>query len=86
MSQLSYNEMERLLGLLWPTIKEELEVWINQLQLILEDSEDSVTLKDIHQAQGSLRALRSVIQMPEQLLANKQVDDEKESQNAECRD
>lgn len=75
---LSYNETKRLFDLLWPEVKEELEVWIDQLRMILEDSEDSTSLKDIHQAQGSLRALRNVLQLPEQLLDQKQSNEEEE--------
>jgi hypothetical protein len=68
MSGLSFNEAKRLFDLLWPTVEEELNIWIEQLRLILEDSEDDTTLKDLHQAQGSLRALRNVLQLPEQVL------------------
>ncbi len=73
---LSYNETKRLLDLIWPEMEAELTVWIDQLREILEDSNDSVTMKEIHQAQGSLRALRNVLQLPETLLSQKDLDEE----------
>lgn len=78
MSGLSRNETERLIGLLWPEFKEEIEVWIEQLRMILEDSNDEVSLREIHQAQGSLRALRNVLQLPETILEQKQSNEEEQ--------
>lgn len=83
MSGLSYNETKRLFDLVWPTVEEELKVWIEQLRLILEDSEDNTTLKDIHQAQGSLRALRNVLQLPEQILEQKSIEEDQEDDRRE---
>jgi hypothetical protein len=80
---LSYNETKRLFDLIWPDVTEEVNVWIEQLRIILEDSEDETTLKDIHQAQGSLRALRNVLELPQQLLANKLSDEEIENERRE---
>lgn len=80
---LSYNEMERLFGLLWPSIKEEIEIWIEQLRWILEDPDDEIETKDIFKAQGSLKSLRSVLQLPEQLMTTKLAEEEREGEQDE---
>jgi hypothetical protein len=73
---LSANEMERLFKLLWPEIEKEVEIWIEQLRGILEDPKLDTDLKDIHQAQGSIRSLRNVLDLPEILVENKRIDQE----------
>lgn len=71
MSGLSHNEFKRHLEALWPEIEREIQDWISDLQNILEDPNDAVTDKETYQARGSIRALRNVLQLPEQLLDEK---------------
>lgn len=76
---LSAVEFERVMALIWPEIRGELEDWIRDLQTILEDGDLETSMKDIHQAQGSIRALRNVLNLKDVMLERKQIEMEEEN-------
>lgn len=71
MSGLSHNEFKRHKEAIWPELEREIQEWICDLQRILEDPSDEVTERETAQARGSIRALRNVLLLPEQLLDEK---------------
>jgi len=84
---LSAEEFRReMSGQFWQELAAELNVWIEDLRSLLEDPEMDTQIKDVHQAQGSLRAVRNMLNLPTVLMEAKEEEEiqlarEKEKEN-----
>lgn len=63
-----------LKGMVYQDIQEELNIWINELQGLLEDPDGTTDPLIIAQTRGSIRACRNFLQMPQVLLENMEED------------
>ena len=55
---------------IWQDLKGEVEEWIQDLQLILEDPDGSTEPHVLSVTRGSIRACRNFLNMPEVILEN----------------
>ena len=77
--KLSADEFEvQVNGPFWKEICEELDIWVEQLRSMLEDPDSAAELKDIHQLQGSLKAVRNMRNVANNLLETKRLEEEQE--------
>lgn len=60
-------------GPFWQEILGEIESWIPDLQIMLEDPNGDYTEQQYQQARGSLRALRNITGMAEVMLETKEL-------------
>jgi len=69
--QCSVSEFkEGMESLFWQDIKNQLEAWKKDIRDASEDPDGVLTDKQTHVLQGNVKAIRYVLQLPEQTLKN----------------
>jgi len=59
---------------IWRDMQAELNEWIQDLQMVLEDPDGTLEVEVLSVTRGSIRALRNVLMMP-QVLTDNLIDD-----------
>ncbi len=52
----------------WSDVRNQLEAWKEDLRDAMEDSDGALSDKETHVLQGSIKAVRYVLMLPEQML------------------
>ena len=63
----------------WRDMQSELQEWIEDLQMILEDPDGTLEVEVLSVTRGSIRALRNVLVMPQIITDNLIEDSDRES-------
>jgi len=67
---------DALEGNFWLDLREELDGWLEDIHLMLEDADGLLSDKDLHRLGGSAQAIRNFMDLPAIMLANAKADRE----------